>query len=61
MNNFNTSNVQDMNAMFYIASKLKNITYGENFIHKEGAYIGNMFLYCPANKPTHESWNGVTW
>ena len=55
----NTENVTNMDSMFFSASNLTNITYGDNFIHKEGANITDMFNGCPANKPTHSSWNGV--
>ena len=60
ISHFDTTNVTDIFFMFYNCSSLTEIIYGENFIHKTDAEIMGMFLSCPANKPTHESWNGVT-
>ncbi len=63
LSSFNTSSVTDMGYMFDGASKLTKITYGSNFIHKDGAKTTNMFRDCPANKPdknVHSSWNGVS-
>jgi len=59
LSGFDTSNVTNMESMFASMISLTNITYGENFIRKSGSNISSMFLYCPANKPTHESWNGA--
>ncbi len=64
LSSFDTSNVIIYNddyghGLFSSDSKLTTIIYGANFIKKEGASIGNMFSNCPANRPTHESWNGV--
>ena len=55
----NTKNVTNMENMFFNTLNLTNIIYGDNFIHKEGANITNMFEDCPANKPTHSSWNNL--
>ncbi len=59
ISHFNTSQVTDMSFMFTFCTNLTNIVYGENFVYKEGAAIRDMFDSCPANHPTHESWNGV--
>ncbi len=59
LSSFNTSNVKDMGWMFVGSSKLSSINYGSNFIRKENANISTMYRNCPANKPTHESWNNV--
>ncbi len=48
-----------MEEMFYTCNSLTNIVYGENFIYTEGITIDRIFDNCPANKPTHESWNGL--
>jgi len=60
LSNFNTLKVNDMSGIFYLCKGLTTIIYGENFIHRNDADVSNMFDDCPANKPTHESWNGVT-
>ncbi len=59
LSHFDTSNVTDMSWMFGGASSLTNITYGNNFIYANNANIRDMFSYCPANKPTDPSWDGV--
>jgi len=59
LSSFDTSKVTNMNEMFCESKKLSTITYGADFVHKENAIIDDMFLNCPANKPTHESWNGL--
>lgn len=63
ISNFDTRNVTKfytgVYGMFGGSNKLETIVYGENFIKKEGADTTKMFTNCPANKPTHESWNGV--
>jgi len=59
LNDFNTLNVTRTDSMFQDCSSLKNINYGENFVNLNNIYIEDMFLNCPANKPEHESWNGV--
>jgi len=56
---FDTQNVTTMDSMFSGSENLKEIVYGESFIHKDGADIEGMFVNCPANKPTHTSWNGL--
>ncbi len=61
VSNFDTSNVTNMSDMFYNCSGLTNITYGTNFIHNSTATVTYMFNSCPANKPTHSSWTGVTY
>ncbi len=45
--------------MFSECNNLTTITYSENFIYVKGDAVGFMFSNCPANKPTHESWNGI--
>ena len=63
LSNFDTSKVTKMEYMFAGSSKLKKITYGSNFIHKDGANTSWMFSSCPANKPNknvHSSWEGVS-
>ena len=57
---FNTSNVSNMSYMFNNCKKLTTINYGDNFIYANDANVRYMFLYCLANKPTHESWSGIT-
>jgi len=59
VSNFDTKNVTDMSFMFSNCNSLTEILYGENFIHAHDAEISFMFNNCPANKPTHESWNGI--
>jgi len=60
LNNFNTTNVTDMDGMFYECSILEEIIYGDNFIYANNAKVNSMFYYCPANRPTHSSWDGVS-
>ena len=63
LSGFDTSNVENMEYMFYDAGKLSKITYGPNFIHKDGARTAGMFMACSANKPdkdVHPSWEGVS-
>lgn len=60
LSTFNTSIVLNMEYMLLSCKNLNNITYGVNFIHSSSAKVTNMFSSCPANKPTHSSWNGVT-
>ncbi len=59
LSSFNTSNVTDMSHMFENTSNLNSIIYSENFVHKEDTIIEGMYTDCPANKPTHESWNNL--
>ncbi len=65
LSNFNTSQVQGTERlsgfyqMFWGCSKLNTINYGDNFVYASDANVQDMFLICPANKPTHESWTGV--
>ncbi len=62
LSGFDTRNVTrfaGVYGMFGNCSRLTSVQYGENFVYKEGATLGAMFYNCPANKPTHESWNGV--
>jgi len=56
-----TSKVTSMQSMFLEDSQLTNITYGDSFVRKNDSDITFMFSNCPANKPTHSSWEGVTW
>ena len=60
LSGFDISNVDEMRLLFEGCSNLILIEYGDKFILKEGANTAEMFVNCPANKPTHESWNGVT-
>jgi len=61
LSSFNTSKVTTMDEMFSNSQNLTNIIYGDNFIkHPELGRI-DMYLNCPANKPTHSSWDGVSW
>ncbi len=74
ISSFDTSNVNDYGGgfhyyddeddlyggMFNNTPQLENIVYGDNFVHKENAVTDGMYTNCPANKPTHESWNGVS-
>lgn len=60
LENFDTRNVIDMSWMFSDCGQLTTILYSESFIHNENATISNMFTDCPANKPEHESWSGIT-
>lgn len=57
--NFDTSNVTDMTGMFAGNINFSTINYSNDFIHKGSATTNNMYTNCPANKPTHESWNEV--
>ena len=59
INGFDTNNVIDMYGMFMYSPELREIKYGENFIHNLNAITTNIYYNCPANKPTHESWNSV--
>ncbi len=68
ISHFNTQNVwyfgNDINnthleGMFQNTPKLTNIIYSNEFVHNEIATVGDMYTNCSANKPTHESWNGV--
>ncbi len=69
ISNFNTNNVNyygseyqeyNHNGMFQNCAKLENIIYSDNFVYKNDAYVKDMYNNCPANKSTHESWNGVS-
>ncbi len=63
LSHFDTSSVTDMSSMFYYSKKLNKITYGPNFIHKDGADTNNMFSNCPANRPDPSvlpSWEDVS-
>ena len=59
LSSFNTTNVTNISSMFRYCRKLVTITYGENFVYKSGATTEYMFSQCPANKPTHSSWEGI--
>jgi len=59
LSSFDTRNVTNMSYMFGYNRNLTNINYGDDFIHKDGANIEEIFINCPANKPTHTSWNGL--
>ncbi len=61
LSNFDTSNVTNMQDMFQYNSNLTNIVYGNNFIKNSELNINYMYYQCPANKPTHSSWDGVSW
>lgn len=59
LSNFVTSKVTNMVDMFQDCTNLANITYGQNFVYANEASVNDMFFNCSANKPTHESWNGI--
>lgn len=56
---FDTSNVTDFSNMFNETPKLTNIIYDSSFVYANDADITYMFANCPANKPSHSSWNGM--
>jgi len=60
ISSFDTSNVTNMSLMFYGCRVLNTIIYGDNFIYANAANVEYMFSGCFANKPTHESWSGIT-
>ncbi len=60
VSNFDTSNVTNMSLMFYGCRVLNTIIYGDKFIYANEANVEYMFAGCFANKPTHESWSGIT-
>lgn len=59
LSNFDTIKVTDVGYMFDGCSNLTKIIYGSNFVYN-GATVYGMFNECSANKPTHESWTGIT-
>jgi len=59
LSNFDTSNVSKTDEMFSSSLKLTSIIYGSKFIRKSGSTVNQMYLNCPANKPTDASWNGA--
>jgi len=61
LSSFDTSNATDMQSMFQYNRNLTNIVYGNNFIKNSELNINYMYYQCPANKPTHSSWDGVSW
>jgi len=60
ISSFDTSNETDMSFMFSNSSNLDTIIYGNNFIKNFDSNVENMFNNCPANKPTHSSWEGAS-
>ncbi len=60
LSSFDTSNVEDMSYMFEKDSLLTTITYGEHFVHKEGALTVDMFNECKAQKPSGTTWENIT-
>ena len=46
LNNFNTSNVINMNSMFYGCSSLEELNLN-SFNTNNVLYMGNMFFHCP--------------
>jgi len=66
LSNFDTRNVEGSsnNEGFYMmfsgCRALSTIIYGDNFIYANAANVEYMFSGCFANKPTHESWSGIT-
>ena len=59
LSSFGTSNVTNMSDMFIADGELRTIVYGSKFIHTNNADVTNMFQYCPANRPTDPSWEGL--
>ena len=59
ISNFDTHKVVDYFGMFNGNSKLTTIVYGDNFVYTNDARLDVMLEQCPANKPIHESWNGI--
>ena len=57
--NLESSEVTNMSYMFWNLVSLVHVSYGNNFIQNVDSNISHMFYNCPANKSTHESWNGV--
>ena len=49
-----------MSYMFEKDSLLTTITYGEHFVHKEGALTVDMFNECKAQKPSGTTWENIT-
>jgi len=60
LSHFNTSKVTNMTQMFQNTSKLDNVIYGSKFIYANNIDVYQMYNNSIAPKPTHESWNGVT-
>ena len=62
LSSFDTSQVTDMSSMFAGTFNLQTITFGPNFVHKEGATTEMMFGGCPApDRPTGDTWSGVSY
>lgn len=57
LSGFNTFNVETFFQTFMGNTKLTTIVYGENFVNNLEGVDNSTFRNCPANKPTHESWN----
>ena len=47
-----TSKVNDMSYMFHYCTSLSAITYGQKFVKANGLNVTDMFINCPANKPS---------
>ncbi len=61
LSSFDTNNVSNMDNMFSGTIKLQSITFGPKFVHKPEATTTNMFAGCPSqNRPTDDSWQGVS-
>ena len=59
LSSFDTSKVIDLSFMFTNNQSLVNITYSNKFIYHNNMLKDSMFDECPANKPSHSSWNNV--
>ena len=49
---FDTAKVNTMEGMFSGCSSLSTVTYGTGFVAADGLVTTDMFLDCPANKPS---------
>ncbi len=60
ISSFDTNLVTDMSAMFVTDSKLTEINYGSNFVHNPTVVIDSMFSGTNAPRPSHSSWQNVS-
>jgi len=60
LSNFDTSNVTYMSEMFRNTPHLATVNYGSRFVYTNKAIVLSMYTNSTAPKPTHASWNGVT-
>ena len=61
LSDWDTSSVSDMAEIFGNTSNLQSITFGSNFVHKQGAITTGMFNGCLSqNRPSDESWQDVS-